>query len=328
LKKVLGESSDLKILITGHCGFVGKHLMRYLADTGSHLFYGIDLQECRREINIEGLELIEKKADLSDKKAVDSIMNDFKPEQVYHLAARSSVSGSWKDPAGTFNSNVYGGINLLESIKQTLPGSSVLSVCTAEEYGTSGDGRPLREDDRIFPGNPYAVSKSALDFLSAIYNRAYGLNIMVARSFNHIGPGQRPGFVCSDFARQISLIEAGMQKPAILVGNLEASRDFLDVRDVVKAYWRIMNMGRPGEAYNVCSGKPVKISRILDILISLSSMDDIRIEVDRNSFRPVDIKTLFGDNSKLVSETGWKPEYEIEKTLEDTLAWWRKNINT
>jgi GDP-4-dehydro-6-deoxy-D-mannose reductase len=318
----------LKILITGHCGFVGKHLLRNLVNTGNHMFYGIDLQECSRELNIEELELVEKRVDLSDRKAVEDIMKDFRPDQIYHLAARSSVSGSWKDPAGTFNSNVYGGINLLESIRQAVPGASVLVVCTAEEYGASNNGRPLKEDDRIFPGNPYAVSKSALDFLSVIYNRAYGLNIMVARSFNHIGPGQRPGFVCSDFARQISLIEKGMQEPVILVGNLEAGRDFLDVRDVVEAYRYIMNMGRPGEAYNVCSGKPLKISRLLDILISLSSVDNIRIKVDQDNLRPVDIKTLFGDNSKLISETGWKPEYEIEKTLEDTLAWWRKKINT
>ncbi len=317
----------MKILITGLCGFVGKHLIQYLSGKGKHLFYGVDLQECSGELDMEAPELIEKKADLTDRKEVDRIIGDFKPDQVYHLAAKSSVSMSWKDPAGTLNSNVCGGINLLESIKKMNPGASVLMVCTAEEYGAAGNGRPVKESDKIFPGNPYAVSKSALDFLSATYNRAYGLNTMVARSFNHIGPGQQAGFVCSDFARQISLIEAGMQKPEIRVGNLEASRDFLDVRDVVKAYWHIMNRGRPGEAYNVCSGKPVRISRLLDILISLSRRGDIRVKVDSDKFRPDDIKTLFGDNSKLVSETGWKPGYEIKKTLEDTLAWWRKKIN-
>ena len=179
----------------------------------------------------------------------------------------------------------------------------------------------------LYPENPYAVSKAAMDFTASMYHRAYGLNVMVTRSFNHIGPGQIEGFVCSDFARQIALIEAGKQDPVIMVGNLDSSRDFLDVRDVAKAYWHIMNRGRPGEAYNVCSGKPVKVSTLLEMLISLSTRENIEIKLDKDKFRPIDIPTIFGDNSRLMTVTGWQPEYSLEDSLSDSLDWWRNKIN-
>jgi len=318
----------LRILITGHSGFVGKHLIEYLSRDKSHVFFGIDLKKSSTGTDIGDSELIEQKADLSDRKEAGEIIRKFKPDQIYHLAAQSSVSYSWKDPVGTFRSNVFGGINLLESIRETSPGTGMLVICTAEEYGEIKDGRAIIESDKIYPENPYAVSKTAMDFISTIYHRAYGLNIMVARSFNHIGPGQSEGFVCSDFARQISLIEAGLQKPVIHVGNLGSSRDFMDVRDVVRAYWHIMNKGKPGDVYNVCSGRPVMISALLDMLISLSSTGDIEVRVDKDKSRPIDIAEIFGDNSKLVSATGWQPEYILETSLSDTLDWWREKINT
>jgi GDP-4-dehydro-6-deoxy-D-mannose reductase len=164
-------------------------------------------------------------------------------------------------------------------------------------------------------------------FISTIYHKAYGLGVTVTRSFNHIGPGQSEGFVCSDFARQVALIEAGKQDPVISVGNLDSSRDFLDVRDVARAYWHIMNQGRPGEVYNVCSGKPVKVSTLLEMLISFSSREDIEIKLDKEKFRPIDIPTIFGDNTKLMTATGWVQEYSLEDSLRDALDWWRDKIN-
>jgi len=318
----------LKILITGHSGFAGKHLIEYLSSDKNHVFFGVDLKRSSTRPDIGDSELIEQMADLSDKKEAGEIIRKFKPDQIYHLAAQSSVSHSWKDPVGTFRSNVFGGINLLESIKEISPGTGMLVICTAEEYGEIKDGRAIIESDKIYPENPYAVSKAAMDFISTIYHRAYGLNIMVARSFNHIGPGQSEGFACSDFARQISLIEAGRQKPLIYVGNLGSSRDFLDVRDVARAYWHIMNKGKPGDVYNVCSGRSVKISALLDMLISLSSKDDIEVRVDKDKSRPIDIEEIFGDNGKLIASTGWQPEYMLETSLSDTLDWWREKINT
>jgi len=318
----------LRILITGHSGFAGKHLIEYLSRGSSHVFFGIDLKRSSTDPDIADSELIEEIADLSDRKQAGEIIKKFRPDQIYHLAAQSSVSHSWKDPVGTFRANVFGGINLLESIREISPDTSMLVICTAEEYGEIKDGRAIVESDKIYPENPYAVSKTAMDFISTIYHRAYGLNIKVARSFNHIGPGQSEGFVCSDFARQIALIEAGLQKPVINVGNLESSRDFLDVRDVIKAYWHIMNKGKPGDVYNVCSGRAVKISALLDMLISLSLKNDIVVKVDKKKSRPIDIAEIFGDNSKLISATGWKPEYKLESSLGDALDWWRKKIIT
>ncbi len=316
----------MRILITGHSGFAGKHLIEYLSRGESHVFFGIDLKKCSTGPDIGDSELIEQRADLTDRAAAGEIIRKFKPDQIYHLAAQSSVSRSWKDPIGTFRSNVFGGINLLESIKETNPGTGMLVICTAEEYGEIRDGRAIIESDKIYPENPYAVSKSAMDFISTMYHKAYSLNIMVARSFNHIGPGQSEGFVCSDFARQIALIEAGRQKPVISVGNLGSSRDFLDIRDAAKAYWHIMNRGKPGDVYNVCSGKAVRISALLDMLISLSTTGDIKVSIDKDKSRPIDIAEIFGDNSKLISATGWQPEYMLETSLGDSLDWWRKKI--
>lgn len=318
----------MRILITGHSGFAGKHLIEYLSRDENHVFFGVDLKKCSTGLDIGDSELSEQRADLTDRKAAGEIIRKFKPDQIYHLAAQSSVSRSWKDPVDTFRSNVFGGINLLESLRETSPGTDMLVICTAEEYGEIKDGRAIIESDKIYPENPYAVSKSAMDFISTMYHRAYGLNIMVARSFNHIGPGQSEGFVCSDFARQISLIEAGRQEPVISVGNLGSSRDFLDIRDAAKAYWHIMNRGKPGDVYNVCSGKAVKISALLDMLISLSSTGNIEVRVDKDKSRPIDIAEIFGDNSKLISATGWQPEYILEASLSDTLDWWREKIDT
>ena len=248
----------MRILITGLSGFAGKHLIEYLSLEGNHEFFGVDLQKCSKDLNIGDSRLVEEKADLTDREEVDSLIKKIKPDQIYHLAAQSSVKLSWKDPVGTFKTNVFSGTNLLESIRALGPDTKMLIVCTAEVYGEISDGNAITESDRIYPENPYAVSKAAMDFTAAMYHKAYGLNIMVTRSFNHIGPGQSEGFVCSDFARQVALIEAGKQDPVISVGNLDSSRDFLDVRDVAKAYWHIMNRGRPGEAYNVCSGSTGK----------------------------------------------------------------------
>ena len=317
----------MRILITGLSGFAGKHLIEYLSLEGSHDFFGVDLEKCSRELNIGDSTLVEEKADLTDRKEVDRLIKEFRPDQIYHLAAQSSVKRSWDDPVGTFRTNVFSGTNLLEGIRTISPEIYMLVVCTAEIYGEIIEGNAIKESDCIFPENPYAISKAAMDFTATMYSRAYYLKVMVTRSFNHIGPGQSEGFVCSDFARQVALIEAGRQDPVILVGNLDSSRDFLDVRDVAKAYWHIMNRGKSGQAYNVCSGKPVKVSTLLEMLIALSTREDIEIKLDKEKFRPIDIPIMFGDNTRLVTMTGWQPEYSLEDSLNDILDWWRNKIN-
>ena len=267
-------------------------------------------------------------ADLTDRQKIFNIVRKFKPDQVYHLAAQSSVSYSWENPVETFRINVFGGINILEGLKTFCPGCRVLVACTAEEYGETGSvNKAVNEDFRIYPQNPYAISKSALDFFSSVYYSAYKLPVFISRAFNHIGPGQSERFVCSDFARQIALIDGGKQEPVIWVGNIQLQRDFLDVRDAVRAYNYIINKGCAGQVYNVCSGKKRKISDLLDMLISLSKRSDIKVKIDRTRFRAIDVKSMYGDNSKLKTHTGWAPEYFIKTSLKDTLDYWRKETS-
>ena len=317
----------MRILITGIAGFVGRHLITYLTMEGNHEILGIDLN--LKNFNLDNcsgkIELLE--ADLTDRQRILSIIKKFKPQQIYHLAAQSSVSYSWENPVETFRINVFGGINILEGLKIFCPHCRILMVCTAEEYGEIDNGdKAIDENFRIYPQNPYAISKSALDFFSSVYYSAYKLPVYISRSFNHIGPGQSERFAASDFARQIAMIESGSQDPVISAGNLQSRRDFLDVRDAVKAYDYIINRGSEGQVYNVCSGKGQKISDLLDILISLSTRSDIKVKIDRSKFRAIDVKVMYGDNSKLKAQTGWTSQYSIETSLKDTLNYWRQNI--
>lgn len=352
----------MKTLITGVCGFVGQHLLKLLIDNkcsqandGSgigrqdrqeHLL-GIDLKQTGVEnINIfpgsnrilldtlKSASLQDKvsfkfeylQADLTDKKRIDEVISFFKPDRIYHLAGQSSVKYSWANPVETFQTNVFGGIYLLEAMKKYCPDCKMLIVCTAEEYGEAenGNAEAIREEFKINPSNPYAISKASLDFFASTYQKVNNLNIYISRSFNHIGPGQSENFVTSDFARQIAEIEAGLRQPVMHVGNIDVYRDFLDVRDVVRAYECIIQKGRPGQAYNVCSGKKRKISGILDILISFSTQKNISIKVDNIKLRPIDLKIIYGDNSKLKKDTGWESVIDINRSLKDILNWWRE----
>lgn len=319
----------MKVLITGAAGFVGKHLLGYLKKEGDHEILGIDLsfKNFGPGGSLDNMEVLE--ADLTEKESVFNIIKEFKPNQVYHLAAQSSVSYSWENPVETFRINVFSGINIMEGLRLFCPSCRILVVCTAEEYGETNDvHEAIDENFKIYPQNPYAISKSAIDFFSSVYHNAYKLPVFISRSFNHIGPGQSEKFVCSDFARQIALIENGLKDPVINVGNLKSQRDFLDVRDAVSAYFHIVNRGKEGEIYNVCSGSKYKISNLLDMLVSLSTRQDIKVSIDRSKFRAIDVEAIYGNNSKLKDHTGWKSRYSIKMSLKDTLDYWRKNVKS
>ncbi|GFP20395.1 GDP-4-dehydro-6-deoxy-D-mannose reductase, partial [Candidatus Hakubella thermalkaliphila] len=244
-------------------------------------------------------------------------------QEIYHLAAQSSAALSWEDPRRTYEINIFGQLNLLESLLKSQVEASVLITASGEVYGkVSPEQVPITEDYSLRPDSPYAVSKAAQDLLGYQYYSAYKMRILRTRSFNHTGPGQSPAFVCSDLARQIAQIEAGRHRPVIQVGNLEPKRDFTDVRDVVRAYIELIRKGRPEQPYNVCSGRAYAIGEILEMLLAMSEKR-IEVEVTQDRFRPSDLPILLGDNRRIREDTGWSPAISMEKSLRDLLDYWR-----
>lgn len=313
-----------KILITGATGFVGGHLLDYLSKDFTNKLFGTyssdkKLELIKKRNNVEFI-----KVDLINEEETFSLIDKIKPDIIYHLAAITSVVDSFKSPRETVLNNIACQINILEAMRiNKLIDTKTLVVSSAEAYGTvKKENLPIDEETSLNPTNPYSVSKIAQDFLGLQYFLSYGLKTVRVRPFNHVGPGQTPNFVVSSFAQKIAEIEKGKREPILPVGNLEAKRDFTDVRDVIRAYVLLMDKGDFGEVYNIGSGISYKISEILDKLLSFSSAK-IKIEPDKSLFRPIDDPELVCDASKLIKVTGWQPEIPIETTLKDTLDYWR-----
>lgn len=261
-----------------------------------------------------------------DKDEIVSLLYDVRPDYIFHLAAQSSVSVAWKNPGLTIDVNVKGSINVMDAARELFYKPNILLIGSGEEYGHIREGEvPIKEDNHVRPGNIYAATKVCQNMIGSIYAQAYGMNMMMVRAFNHIGPAQAPIFVVSDFCKQVAEIEAGKKEPVMYVGNLAARRDFTDVRDVVRAYALLIQKGKPGETYNVGSGHAYAIQEILDLIISLSTVD-IRVEIDQNKIRPVDVPIIEADISKLNSVTGWKPEIPLKQTIQETLDYWRERV--
>ena len=234
------------------------------------------------------------------------------------------MPNSLKDPKLTFDTNLYGALNLYQAIIELKFNPKILFVGSADEYGIVNENDlPIKEECPLRPMNPYSISKASADLLSYAYFKNYNLNIIRVRPFNHIGSRQSPEFVCSSFAKQIAEIEKGMKEPVIMVGNLEAKRDFTDVRDMVRAYWLALNKGEPGEVYNICSGRVIQIREFLNNLLKLSSKV-IKIMADPKRIRSSDNPILQGDYSRFRRKTSWEPEIPLDETLRDTLEYWRK----
>lgn len=312
----------MKALIIGGGGFVGPYLVKYLKEDCG---YEVAVTKTQKEkLEFEGVSVID--LDILQPDQIKEVLTGVRPDYIFHLAAQSSVAYSWKNPVLTIDVNIKGCINLLEVLKDLKNESynpRTLLIGSGEEYGYIREEEcPIVEDNVLRPGNIYAATKSCQNMLGRIYSDAYGIDVMMVRAFNHIGPNQTPIFVVADFCRQVAEIEKGLKEPVIYVGNLSAKRDFTDVRDVVRAYALLVKMGKRGETYNVGSGHAIPIQDILDKIIALSKCE-IKVEVDRSRLRPVDVPVIEPDITKINEATGWKPSIALDTTIEETLNYWR-----
>ncbi len=311
----------MRVLITGAAGFAGGHLARLLVARGGYEVFG--LRRAGKPV-LEGITALE--ADLLDAEAAVRAVAEAKPDTVFHLAAQSSVSGSWALPGDTIANNVLAQRNLFEAILTAGLSPVILVASSAEVYGKVPlDELPVSEGRVLRPVSPYGMSKVAQETLAERYRRTNGLKVVVTRGFNQSGPGQETQFVVSDFAKQAALIEAGKQDPVIRTGNVEARRDFTDVRDVAEAYRLVAEKGASGDVYNICSGEA---HAIRDVLTAYRRMAKKPFEVreDRSRLRPNDVSAMVGDGRKLRERTGWKPVIPFERMLEDVLNYWRQRI--
>ena len=318
--------SAKKALVTGIAGFVGSHLAELLLQNGVEV-YGL----CRSRSKLDNIESIINKlhledADLLDSHSLYTTITRIKPDYIFHLAAQSFVPTSWVSPSVTLEVNIVGSANLFEAVRQANIEPVIQIACSSEEYGLVHQNElPIKETNPLRPLSPYAVSKVAMDYLGYQYYQSYKVKIIRTRGFNHTGPRRGETFAESNFAKQIALIEKSKQDPIIYVGNLDAQRDYTDVRDMVRAYVLAVEKCTPGEVYNIAVGRAVKIGDMLDLLISYSKAK-VTIKSDPSRMRPSDVPVLIGDNSLFTAKTGWKPEIPFEKTMEDLLNYWRERV--
>jgi len=318
----------VRLLLTGAGGFVGGHLVDFLhAEHPEVEIHGVVLPHGGVSWRAaSGARVVE--ADLTEPAAAAAVVEEVQPEGILHLAGQSSVHLSWLDPAGTLRTNVLGIVHLLDAVRRQGLRPPVVVVGSAEEYGPVGpEEMPIREQTPLRPASPYAVSKVAQGALALLYGPAGGLKVVLTRTFHHTGPGRGEAFAESSFARQIAEIEAGRRPPVLKVGNLEAVRDFADVRDVVQAYWTLLEKGEGGTAYNVCSGRGRRIRDLLDIILAASGAR-VEVRVDPDRLRPSDVPAQVGDPARLRAATGWEPRIPLERTLQDLLDDWRARTAT
>ena len=313
----------MRSLVIGGAGFVGKYLVRHLLELKHEV---IITKMPMEEARVEGAAVYD--LDILDKATVTELLEKISPDLVFHLAAQSSVSMSWKNPQQTVDVNVKGSVNVLDGLRSMKKKARILLIGSGEEYGQVFPSEtPVCETNPLRPGNIYAATKACQNMIGRIYAQAYGMNLVMVRAFNHIGPDQSPVFAAADFCRQAALIESGMQEAVIRVGNLEAKRDFTDVRDVVHAYVLLAERGQAGETYNVGSGHAVSIGDVLKLVLKQSAAE-IQVEVDEKKLRPVDVPVMEADVRKVWRDVGWKAQIQLEQTIGDMMEYWRSMIGS
>jgi len=318
----------MRALITGITGFAGSHLAEYLlAEQPDVEVYGTHRWRSRMD-NVEHLRSKVKllEADLRDYTSMHAALERSRPDVIFHLAAQSFVPSSWTAPNETLTTNVSGQTNLFEAVRALRLDPVIQIACSSEQYGLVLPGEtPIKETNPLRPLSPYAVSKVAQDYLGYQYFQSYGLKVVRTRGFNHTGPRRGHVFVTSNFCSQVAAIELGLQEPVIRVGNIDAIRDFTDVRDMVRAYWLAVTRAKPGEVYNIATGSGIAIREMLQRLIALGNVE-VTIETDPERLRPSDVEILIGDASKFKADTGWEPRIPFDQTLRDLLDYWRETL--
>lgn len=311
-----------KALIVGAAGFVGSYLARELKNNHGMEVHATKL--AHEQLEISGVAIHD--LNILNKDEIVALLYEVRPDYIFHLAAQSSVSVAWKNPGLTIDINVKGSVNLMDAVRELFYKPRVLLIGSGEEYGHIREGEtPIKEDNYLRPGNIYAATKVCQNMIASIYTQAYDMQLMMVRAFNHIGPCQSPIFVISDFCKQVAEIEAGKKEPVMYVGNLGGKAGFYGC---ARRCARVCTSGaerNPGETYNVGSGHAHEIREILDLIISFSPRE-IRVEIDPNKIRPVDVPIIEADITKLNAATGWKPQIPLEQTIQETLDYWRERV--
>lgn len=339
----------MRILITGVTGMAGSHLADYLLQREGLEVYGTfrwrsrmdNLDNLKKDgrLNIiasdleatlpnrgDSSKLNLMEADITDPFSMKRVVATVKPDRIFHLAAQSYVHASWSAPAETLHTNIIGEVNLLEAVRAAGIDPVIHIAGSSEEYGyVLPNELPVKETNTLRPLSPYGVSKVAQEMLAYQYFRSYGLKSIVTRGFNHEGPRRGEVFVTSSFAKQIAEIEKGLKEPVLYTGDLSSKRDWSDVRDLVRAYWLVVEKGTTGEVYNIGSGVAREVREMLDMLLGMTDVS-IEVRVDPARLRPSDAKVLVCDATKFQKLTGWQPQIPFEKTMKDLLNYWRERV--
>jgi len=309
--------------VTGAEGFVGSHMVKFLAAEGWNVVGGHRLHSADSKPKLKNVELVQ--CDLTNGQRVERIFQEYKPTHVFHLGAQSLPTVSWADPVDTFESNIMGSLYLFEAIRHQRQRPIVVSACSSAEYGNvPASAIPVREEQPLRPLHPYGISKVCLDLLAREYFLDYQVPAVNIRLFNTTGPG-KTNDAPSDFVRQLVRIKKGLQEPVLEVGNLKPRRAFLDVKDAVRGFYLAAMKGRSGEAYNLCATKVCQVGELLQFAINLSGLK-VEVRPVARLMRPSDEKIIFGATSKIRKDTGWKPKFSIKQTLASMLEYWEQTI--
>jgi GDP-4-dehydro-6-deoxy-D-mannose reductase len=314
-----------KYLVTGFSGFVAKHFLNFLDEQEIPAYVlGVDIHHPEFKIyEFKHVRCSFEQTDLLNRDQVDNIIYQFQPYYILHLASFSSVAFSWKNPVASFANNTTIFLNLLEKVRGMNLDCRILSIGSSEEYGNVKDADiPLHEDHTLNPVSPYAVARVSQEMLSKIYVDGYGMDIVMTRSFNHIGPGQKDLFVISSFAKQLVALSSHGDTKELITGDTSIVRDFVDVRDVVRAYYLLFKKGKKGEVYNICSGEGTTLKELIDKMAAILNIN-ITVRQNENLIRPNDNRIIIGSNEKIKQDTGWQKKISLEKSLEDIISYWQ-----